>query len=183
MSDSQFPDPTIAITNSPPARKPARPGRPLSEADTLVHDLQSGSQMLDEIARRITEQLETFENWANALTGKVEAIIWIPDSEYPGESVFDGIRYHRTPKGWIISYAWRHPGLDPNEVEWKPVKESALAVRKLAIEHIPDLMRAMHTEQQRIVQELQESSNGFDLWTQVFRASVERTKSTDQGGK
>lgn len=137
-----------------------------SHSSKPVLELEAGSKRLGDLATRLSRKLSAFEDWLNLLPGKVEATLWIQDSDDDTGLFYYGLRFHRIGKRWILDLTLCH--CDDPSPEYRPVAESTVEEKLLVLGKASELLEAISNAQVKLEKRLANALSDFD----EFAASV-----------
>jgi hypothetical protein len=143
----------------------------------LLSAIEAGSRRINELATALTARIEAFEQWLNALPGRVETSLWIDDpAGDPQRSLI--IELHRSGKRWILSYSWWHDEFsDPGDpIQWTPLMEAPVTVKIAAVRAFPQLLQRMVETQQKLAKQITEAQSVFDDFARQIEGIQDRER-------
>ena len=148
----------------------------------ILQSIDRKAVKVREAAAVLTQRIEQFENYLSNLNGRVEAHTFV---EHPGStSNFPlelGLALERSGKSWVITCATFCTGIDPDDVEWHPLKEASLIIKVAAVQRFPDLLEAIEKSQDRLVGDIQNAVVRFDAFAATLDPNPNKNQTPAQG--
>ena len=133
----------------------------------MLRTLEFKSKRIKQLATQLSHRIDRFETWLNDLPGKVEAELWVEPNSLEYSDYF-GLLLHRAGKQWMVSYDRHREGDDPDEREWRPLREASVDAKLRAVNLFPKLLERIVEEQDALVRRLEAAQSDFD----VFAAEI-----------
>lgn len=134
----------------------------------IVEQITDGSLLVRERATELSRRIVSFQQWLNALPGKVPCEFWhtVEEDSRTGPGVDLGISFQRYGKEWVIRYKYfYYADRDENEQErWEHLTEANLETKLTAVSLFPQFLEKLAASQRERLAEIDSACAAFDTF-------------------
>lgn len=144
------------------------PSLPFWQASSATQAERTSKQFAV-LASSVGESISEFHSWLRQLPGVLETELWTEDpdpspDDYPDYDLGDdfkdcrlGVSLQRGKQGWGLHWALgyaEYSDVIEFDSDWSPIENAPLLRKAAAVKLLPELIKKMEKEQQRIIAQM-----------------------------
>lgn len=151
----------------------------------IVEAIERQATVVRNAVAELTERIQKFEQFLNALPGRGETWHFVPhpNRDGPEDDAEFVIRLHREGNVWILSWKNNNPINFEHSIKWQPLKDAPLKIKIAAVNAFPDFLEEIEQTQAKLAKKIQEATVAYDEFVKTLEKRSSVPQNEGGGGR